>query len=476
MDHNSRKLKICQLVEEKKETYIQLSDAIWAVPETGLKEYQSAALLIAALRKEGFEVEENVDDISTAFIGTYGSGKPVIGLLAEFDALPGLSQKAGVTTHEPLVEGGPGHGCGHNALGAGVLAAAVAVKDYLKENPQAGTVKVFGCPGEEAGWSKMFLARDGYFKDVDACFTWHPGHSNFVQGFSFTANICVYFEFTGKSAHAAAAPQLGRSALDACELMNVGVNYLREHVASDVRMHYAYEYAGEKAPNVVHPKATLKYFIRAPKMSLALETLERVKKVAKGAAMMTETVCNVNVSAGMSDFLANDAISEIFQEALLQAGPPQFDEEDEKLAGRFWKQYTQGERDAAMKRILLAYPDGEKYRETILVKDIGEYRRMDVRMPGSTDVGDVSYITPTGQLWLTCYANGTPGHSWQVTSQTASSITHKALVCAAKVMALATIMCFDQPEAVEKARAELLERTGGVYHCPVEPGKKPMIP
>ena len=468
--------RICQIVDQKQDRFIELSDAVWSVPETGLKEYKSSKLLMDALEEEGFQIERNVDDISTAFIATYGSGKPVIGLLAEFDALPGLSQKAGSTSHEPLVEGGPGHGCGHNALGAGVVGAAVAVKDYLKEHPQRGTVKVFGCPGEEDGWSKMFLARDGYFKEVDAAFTWHPGHGNFVQGFSFTANICAYFEFVGKSAHAAAAPQLGRSGLDACELMNVGVNYLREHVSPDVRMHYAYEYSGEKAPNVVHPRAVLKYFVRAPKMALAMETLERIKKVAMGAAMMTETTCNINVTAGMSDFVANDAISGIFQDALLQAGPPQFDEEDERLAEEFHRHFSQGECNAAMKRILLAYPDGERYRDVTLIKDIGRYQRSDVRMPGSTDVGDVSYVTPTGQLWLACYANGTPGHSWQVTSQVGSSITHKALICAAKTMALATVMCFDHPEIVEQARQELWERTGGTYNCPVEPGKKPVIP
>lgn len=468
--------RILELVEEKKEQFITLSDAIWAVPELGLAEHRSAGMLIQALEREGFQVERGIDGIKTAFVGTYGSGRPVIGLLAEYDALPGLSQEAACTSHKPLAEGEPGHGCGHNALGAGVVAAAVAVKDYLKEHPGAGTVKVFGCPGEEAGWSKMFLARDGYFKDVDACFTWHPGNCNSVQGYSSNANICVYFTFRGRSAHAAAAPHLGRSALDACELMNVGVNYLREHVPTEVRMHYAYQNAGEKAPNVVHANACLKYYIRAPKMALAVQVLERVKDVARGAALMTGTECDINVTAGMSDFIANDAISRLFVEAFNLAGPPQFDAQDEALARAFWDQYSENEKAAGMMRINLSYPDGEKFRDTPLVKEIGPYFRINKYMPGSTDVGDVSYVTPTGQLWVTCYANGTPGHSWQVTSQVASSITHKAVVCAAKTMALATVMAFSRPDVVEQAREELKERTGGVYVCPVEPGKKPVMP
>ncbi len=476
MDEKMRTARILELVEEKKDQYTALSDAVWAVPELGLAEYKSAALLIEALEREEFQVERGVDGIETAFIGTYGSGKPVIGLLAEYDALPGLSQEASSTSRKPLTEGGPGHGCGHNALGAGVVEAAVAVKDYLRENPCSGTVKVFGCPGEEAGWAKMFLARDGFFKDVDACFTWHPGNCNSVQGYSSNANICVYFSFHGRSAHAAAAPHLGRSALDACELMNVGANYLREHVPTEVRMHYAYQNAGEKAPNVVHAEASLKYFIRAPKMALAAQVLERVKDVARGAALMTGTECEINVTAGMSDFMANDAVSRLFVEAFNLAGPPQFDQQDEALAQAFWDQLSEQERGAGMRRINLSYPDGEKYRNTPLVKDIGPYFRIDQYMPGSTDVGDVSYVTPTGQLWVTCYANGTPGHSWQVTSQVASTITHKALVCAAKTMALATVMAFERPEVVAEARRELKERTGGVYVCPVDPEKKPVMP
>lgn len=475
MTENKERLeRIARLVEKKAAKFTALSDAVWAVPELGLKEERSSQLLIQALLDEGFRVERGTDGISTAFTATYGEGRPVIGLLAEFDALPGLSQEAALSVHRPLIDGGPGHGCGHNALGSGVLAAGTAVKDYLTEHPQAGTVKIFGCPGEETGWAKMFLARDGFFEDIDAAVTWHPGNCNSVQGYSSNANICVYFRFHGKSAHAAAAPHLGRSAVDACELMNVGVNYLREHIVPEARVHYAYQNAGGKAPNVVHAEACLKYYIRAPKMATARGILERVKDVARGAALMTGTTCDIDVTAGMSDYLANDAFGALCADAFRQVGGPAFDEADRRLAQQFRDLLTDSEKSAGMRRVELSYPEPEAYRDVTLIEDVGPYFHLDKYMPGSTDVGDVSYVTPVGQFWVTCYANGTPGHSWQVTAQVGSSITHKALICAAKAMALSTVMAFDAPEVVLKAREELKRVTGGEYVCPVEPGRKPV--
>lgn len=467
--------RIFRLVEEKQEKFIELNDKIWAVPELGFEEYKSSELHIEALRSEGFEVETNVDNMETAFIASYGNGKPVIALLAEFDALPGLSQEANETHHKPVVPGGAGHGCMHNTLGAACVSAGVAVKDYLKEHPQQGTVRVYGCPGEEAGWSKMFLARDGYFDDVDAAFSWHACHCNGVMGYSSTANISVFFAFHGKAAHAAGAPYLGRSAVDACELMNVGVNYLREHIIPEARVHYAYANAGEKAPNVVHPEAKLHYYVRAPKMKTAIEILERIKDVARGAALMTGTTLDINVTAGMSDICPNDTISELMTNALIQAGPPDFDENDQALAQQFRDQYTPAEIDSAMVRINLHYPNGggEKLRDTTLVRDIAPYVRSNKQMAGSSEVGDVSYVTPTALAWITCLPNGTPGHSWQVTAMAASSLVHKSLVCAAKTMALSTVTLFDEPETVKKAREELLRTTGGIHVCPVDKSVKP---
>ena len=301
MDMENKVRQIRELVEAKREKFARVSDEVWAVPELYFHETKSAAILIKALKEEGFEVQEGVDGIPTAFIGTWGSGKPVIGILGEFDALPSLSQEAGCWEHKEIVKGGPGHGCGHNALGAGAMAAAVAAKDYMEKNGLSGTIRYYGCPAEEAGWGKMFLARDGYFDDLDACYTWHPGVGNMVQGTSSLANMCAFFTFKGRTSHAAASPHLGRSALDACELMNVGVNYLREHVIPEARIHYAYQDVGGAAPNVVQDHAQLKYFIRAPKITQVKEIGERVKDIARGAALMTGTEVDIYFSAGMCD-------------------------------------------------------------------------------------------------------------------------------------------------------------------------------
>ena len=236
--------KVKALVDQKSAKFIEVANQVWSTPELGFKEEKSAAALIAALESEGFTVETGIAGIPTAFIATYGQGHPCIGLLGEFDALPSLSQEAANDVHTPVAEGGNGHGCGHNLLGAGSLAAAVAVKDYMQANGMQGCVKYFGCPGEEFGCGKMFMARAGAFDGLDAAFTWHPGNLNGTWGVSSLANNSIYYYFKGKTAHAAAAPFLGRSALDACELMSVGCNYLREHIIPEARLHYAYRDVG----------------------------------------------------------------------------------------------------------------------------------------------------------------------------------------------------------------------------------------
>ena len=328
MDMENKVRQIRELVEAKREKFARVSDEVWAVPELYFHETKSAAILIKALKEEGFEVQEGVDGIPTAFIGTWGSGKPVIGILGEFDALPSLSQEAGCWEHKEIVKGGPGHGCGHNALGAGAMAAAVAAKDYMEKNGLSGTIRYYGCPAEEAGWGKMFLARDGYFDDLDACYTWHPGVGNMVQGTSSLANMCAFFTFKGRTSHAAASPHLGRSALDACELMNVGVNYLREHVIPEARIHYAYQDVGGAAPNVVQDHAQLKYFIRAPKITQVLELIERVNDVARGAALMTGTELEIQTAAGLCDYQPNDVLSQLLCDCLMETGAPEFDQAD----------------------------------------------------------------------------------------------------------------------------------------------------
>ena len=271
--------KITAWVQKNQEKYMRLSQQIWQYAELAFQETKSVQALTQLLEEEGFAVTAGLAGIPTAFSASYGQGKPVIGILGEYDALPSLSQKAGCNHREELVPGGAGHGCGHNLLGVGSAAAAIAVKDYLQESGQEGTVIFYGCPAEENGSAKVYLSRDGVFQGLDAVFTWHPGSNNSIMGEHSLAAVSVVYRFHGRATHAAGQPHLGRSALDACELMNVGVNYLREHMIQEARIHYAYRDAGGAAPNVVQDHAALYYFIRAPKVAQAVELRERVDRL-----------------------------------------------------------------------------------------------------------------------------------------------------------------------------------------------------
>lgn len=465
---------IHEMLATREEDFVAVSRYIWEQAELFFREKKSAAYLIDALKKEGFTITERVGDMDTAFIAEYGQGKPIIGFLGEYDALPSLSQKAACATHDPIVAGGPGHGCGHNALGAAAYGAAVIAKEYIKANSLAGTVRFYGCPAEEAGWAKMFLARDGFFNDLDAAVTWHPHHVNTIQGSSSLANICAYFRFSGKTSHAAVSPHLGRSALDACELMSVGVNYLREHVVPGTRMHYAYQDVGGDAPNVVQDRACVKYFIRAPKITEVLDITERVKDVARGAALMTGTAVQIDVTAGMCDYVPNDTLGRVFEQALVDAGPPRFDDADRALAEKFRAACKPDDIAMGMRLIAEVYPEPERFANAALVEEIAPYKRVASEGLGSTDVGDVSYATPTVQLNIATYANGTPAHSWQLTGQSGSSIGDKGMLCAAEVMALGAIRLMEQPEVLAEARREYVKATGGTYISPVGPEAKPV--
>ena len=469
--------KIKALVDEKAEKFIGVADQVWSTPELGFKEEKSAAALIAALESEGFAVTTGLAGIPTAFVGVWGEGHPAIALLGEFDALPSLSQEAGNAEHTPLCEGGNGHGCGHNLLGAGALAAAVAVKDYMQANGIKGSVHYFGCPGEEFGCGKMFMARAGAFDGIDAAFTWHPGNTNSVMGVSSLANNSIYYKFKGRTSHAAASPHLGRSALDACELMSVGCNYLREHIIPEARLHYAYRDVGGSAPNVVQDHACVNYFIRAPKITQVLELIERVNDVARGAAMMTGTELEIQTAAGLCDYQPNDVLSELLSDCLKEVGGPGFDKADYELAEKFFNSYSDAEIEASLNSVKSQVSDEEfeKIRKSPLNEFVLPYKHIDIAMPGSTDVGDVSYCTPTAQLNTCCYANGTPGHTWQVVAQVGSDIGHKGMIAAAKAMALATIKTMEDPELLQKAKEEWVKSTGGKYICPVPPETVPLF-
>ena len=467
------KTEISALVDGKRETYERAADEIWELAETRFTEYRSAELICGLLRGEGFEVTTGLAGMETAFAGSFGSGKPVVAILGEYDALFGLSQQCGITEKKAVTPGASGHGCGHNALGIGALAAAVAVKDYLKEKDLPGTVRYYGCPAEEVGSGKAYMAREGVFDDADAALTWHPGDLNEVWGCSCLAVTQAYFKFRGASSHAAAAPELGRSALDAVELMNVGANYLREHVIPEARIHYAITNAGGLSPNVVQSEAEALYVVRAPKLRQAKEIFDRVVRIAKGAALMTGTEMELVFDSGYTDYLPNDTLSRLMAEKMAELGAWEADGEDVRFAKEIAATLTPTQRATADARIR----DGEQrrtIRETGLAGFVLPYRRTDATMPGSTDVGDVSRVVPTAQATAATWAFGTPGHSWQVVTQGKSSLLHKGMLLAAKTIALTAAELFEHPETVEAAKAEWKEAMNGeTYDCPIPAGVKP---
>ncbi|MBQ8603836.1 MAG: amidohydrolase [Oscillospiraceae bacterium] len=469
------KEQIIRLVDGKKDFFSKVSDDVWSTPELGFLEFKSARTLMNALKEQGFEVENNLAGIETAFKGTWGTGKPVISFLGEFDALPSLSQQASCNVKAPVEEGGNGHGCGHCNLGAGSMAAATALKNYMEENNLPGTVVYFGCPAEESGCGKTFMAREGVFDGVDIAITWHPGSTNNVWGVSTLANIIVLFHFKGVTSHAAASPHLGRSALDAAELMNVGVNFLREHVIPEARMHYAFQDVGGGAPNVVQDRATVLYYIRAPKTEQVMEIYPRVVKCAEGAAHMTETQLTVEIKTALSDYIPNDVVSKTMSDAMVEIGPIEFSDEAKAFAEEMYKSLSESDIKSGIGTLMSHMPAevaAQRVHEK-LIPDVFPYKRLPVHMPGSTDVGDVSYVVPTAQLSAATAIIGTPGHSWQQTAQANSVLAHEGLTYAAKVMALTGVKFLENPELVEKAQAELKAATGGIYNCPIPKDVKP---
>ncbi len=454
----------------------ELNHAIWDYAEFGYQEEKSAAKIKEILEQEEFSVESGLAGIPTAFVGRYGHGKPVIAVLAEYDALPALSQAAAVAEPCPLPGKDYGHGCGHSALGAGAVGAAVAVKDYLKQKKISGTVELYGCPAEEMGFGKAFMVKAHCFEHVDMAFGWHPMDRNASMSVRTVAYYKVRFDFWGKTSHAGAAPELGRSALDACELMNVGVNYLREHVISDARIHYAYLDSGGKAPNVVPEHGALLYFIRAPKLKQSGEILERIKKIAQGAALMTETKVEIKVLGGMSDTIPNPTASKLLSDAFVEVGAPAFEEQEYAIARKFLQAMPKEQQERVIAQG--AKRNGvskEQFQMQPLDSFIQPYSPLmrEKIMTGSSDVGDVSYQIPTAQITAAVGIPETVAHTWQMTAQVGTSIGDKACVAVAKAIALACVRVFENPGLTEQAKQELLEETGGIYVSPIPDGMKP---
>lgn len=460
------------LVASQADAAVALAKEIWNYAELSYEEVRSAAALMEALRKEGFAIEEGIAGIPTAFTATFqnGSGKPAVGFLAEYDALAGLSQKAGCPVQEAVEPGGAGHGCGHNLLGAGCYAAAVALKDYLVKESKDGTVIFFGCPAEEGAGAKQFIARAGYFDNVDFAYTWHPETINEVGSKGSVAIMGANFTFNGVAAHAGAEPHLGRSALDAVELMNVGCNYLREHMIDAARIHYAYSDAGGSAPNVVQSCAVIKYEVRAPKVSQVQELFTRVVDVAKGAALMTGTKMQYEITMAFSDYTANRTLGAVVDQCFRELGAPDWTEEDYDLAAGFLRTYPRSTM-AGIREKLGAYfapEELDKALEKPLDSMVHPFNPKETGYnSGSTDVGDVGYATPTVMFHVATACLGNVGHSWQNTAFACSGIGMKGMLRAAEVMTLSAIRTMAQPELIWKAKEELIRKNGGKYRCPL---------
>ena len=467
-------------IEEKAELIARTADSIWGFAELSLQEERSAALYCKTLEDEGFTVERGACGIPTAFSASFGTGRPVIGILAEYDALSGLSQKGGSLIREELVPGGCGHGCGHNLLGAGAMAAAIGVKAYLEETKRPGTVVLYGCPGEEGGAAKAFMARDQLWRGLDAALTWHPEDRNEVSTGSSNSCIQVQYQFHGMASHAAGCPERGRSALDAVELMNVGVQFLREHMSSKARVHYAITDAGGRSPNVVQPRATVLYMVRSNRVAEAVELQKRVDRIAEGAALMTDTTFTRKFIDGLADTVTNHTLEKLLHENFSELGVPAHTEEELRFADELSKTYegadsvpgigSEYDAEYAQQVKTLRNQTGRAMNDFLLPLYQGEAFN-----PGSTDVGDVSWECPTAQIHVAAWPNGCPGHSWQNVSCDRTSIGHKAAVHAGKVLCAAAVDLLSDPELLRAARTEFEERTEAGYTCPIPADAVPTV-
>jgi aminobenzoyl-glutamate utilization protein B len=453
---SSEKIQTCSNIEQKADYYSDLAHSIWELAEVGYQEYKSSALLQQSLTSAGFKIKPGVADIPTAFIASYGEGTPIIAILAEFDALPGVSQAA-VPFRQKREEVEAGHACGHHLFGAGSTAAAIAVKEWMEATGQKGTLRLYGTPAEEGGAGKVYMVRDGLFDDVDAVLHWHPGSGNGASAASSLANKSAKFRFHGIASHAAAAPERGRSALDAVEAMNFMVNSMREHIPSDARIHYVITSGGE-APNVVPEFAEVFYYVRHPEAAVVHQLFERVANAAKGAALGTETTVDYEIIHGLFNLLPNETLSEIMYANLTQIGGVLYNDEElafaEKIAESF--EFVQPDLSTA--------------------SNIAPYTVENKGKGGSTDVGDVSWMVPTAGMRSATWVPGTSAHTWQAVAAGGMTIGHKGMIVAAKTLATTAIDLFQNESLLAKAKKELLDKRGADWiYQPLLGDRKPPL-
>jgi aminobenzoyl-glutamate utilization protein B len=428
-------------VEKNSQLIRDVNRSIWNYAEVGLQETKSSALLVSKLREAEFDVQTGVADIPTAFIASFGKGRPIIGILAEYDALPGMSQK--VEPYQVVAkEGMPGHACGHSGLGAGALGAALAVKEAIKRHKLKGTIRLYGTPAEETVIGKVYMLLGGQFKDLDVCLHWHPSSKNESWAGSSKALISAKFTFHGTAAHASGSPQSGRSALDAVELMNVGVNYMREHVKEDARFHYVITNGGG-APNVVPPLATVWYFVRADNHKDVEDYFKWINDIAKGAALMTRTKFDVHIDTDCHEIIPNTPLAELMLKNLKAVKAPKFTEEEKAFARRLQQP--------------LIEQFGTKFPLAI-DEQIHPLSQSTKTGKGSTDVGDISWFVPTGGIRTACLVAKSPGHSWQNVACIGSTMGEKGVQYAAKVLSVSALELLENPEAITAAKADWKSR------------------
>ncbi len=437
----NEKKAVIQSLEAKKQQYVDVATNIWNLAELGYKEGKSANLLQSMLKEEGFTIETGVAGIPTAFTATFGSGTPVIGVLGEYDALPGFSQDA-VPFKKELAGNTNGHACGHHLFGSASAAAAIAVKNWLKTTGRKGTIRFYGTPAEEGGAGKVYMVRAGLFQDVDAVIHWHPGDDNNANPISSLSNKSAKFRFRGVASHAAASPERGRSALDAVEALNYMVNMMREHIPEKSRVHYVITRGGE-APNVVPAFAEVYYYIRHPEMDVVKDLFNRVTKAAEGAALGTGTTMDYEVIHGVYNLLPNQILSTNLYENLKTVGGVNYDKTEEDFALKIFPSLNR--KDVNISDAALVKPYADQSDEAF----------------GSTDVGDISWLVPTAGISSATWVPGTAAHSWQAVAAGGMSIGHKGMMVAAKTMALTIMDCLVSPEMLKNAKLELLKRRGG---------------
>lgn len=446
---------------------IGLSDGIWDTPELCFEEHASVALQLDYFERAGYRITRDVAGMSTAFVAETGEEGPVIAFLGEFDALPSLSQQAGATREQPIVQGGNGHGCGHNLLCGGTVLAVAALRDLLAESGLKARIRYYACPAEEGGSGKTFMARAGAFDDVDVALNWHPACFSAVKAYQSLAVLRVKFRFRGQASHASAAPHLGRSALDAVELMNVGSNYLREHIPPGCQLHYAITNAGGPFPNVVQSEAEVVYYIRSESVVDAGALLKRVELVAQGAALMTETRVEVIPDHSCSNVVYNNALDELLYEHLQRFGEVEFDEQDRDFAAELRRSFSAEQIRYGIEKFQAPVDRDEPFSDRVIPRAAQLWS-------GSSDVGDVSWVAPTTSLYAACYAIGTEFHTWQMVTQGKSPSAHKGMAHGAAIMASAALDIIGQPRLIERAKEELLRKRGGLpYESPIPDSLQP---